>query len=153
MIKTQDFNAIIEWVLANYSYGHLDEMPDCYLITMLKEPELSYHFACLFFQASRTKSDDVEELLVAHDDATVFDIISSKLRVRGWAILERMRRLGKVQFSHDVLIKEMASLDAGGCVLKPNGEPFTLSIVEVQPGVINIVGEEIDLCKEKKEEQ
>jgi len=33
-------------------------------------------------------------------------------------------------------------------VTMPDGSPFTARIVEVTPGVVNIVGEEINLCGE-----
>jgi hypothetical protein len=146
MLTANDFDSMAEWLIANYSYGHLDEIPDRLLMIVMKEPSMSLHFACLFIQASRTVSDDVEELVKEH--SLSFDqVMTAAVRVRAWILLERMRRLGKVKFHSDVLIKEMAALNFYGHVSTFEGAK-AFALIEVSPGVVNIVGEKIDLCKE-----
>jgi hypothetical protein len=121
------YNAMIDWVHANYAYGHLDEMPDDLLSELLRDRKESEVFAWnLFARCSPSKP------------------VAAILRVRKWLVIERLRRLGKLG-TFDVLVKEMSRMNHGN-LTTPDGKPLG-EIVEVSTGTVMIVGEEISLCE------
>ena len=146
MVKTEDIDAMMEWLLGNYAYGHLDEIPDWVLVAFLRDLRLGEYLACVICHFSETKTDSVEELAAVKVD--VLKVLRAQGCVRAWIVAERLRRMGKVNIAADILIKELATLEYRGKVYTPDGGPFTAKIVEVMPGVVNIVGEEINLCGE-----
>ena len=146
MVKTEDIDAMMEWLLGNYAYGHLDEIPDWVLVAFLRDLRLGEYLACVICHFGETKTDSVEELAAVKVD--VLKVLRAQGCVRAWIVAERLRRMGKLSIAADVLLKELASLDYRGKVFMPDGRPFTSKIVEVSPGVAYIVGEEIDLCGE-----
>jgi hypothetical protein len=54
--------------------------------------------------------------------------------------------MGKLVVKVDVLVKELASVECSGAVALPDGKPLKAKIVEVLPGIVSMVGEEINLC-------
>lgn len=148
MVKADELNAMVEWLLGNYAYGHLDEVPDWVLGAFLRDRSIAEWFAFLIYQVGKTKTDSPEELAAVYCHIDVLKVFQAQCRVRAWVIAERLRRMGKLGVDGDVLIKELGSLEYHGKVYMPDGGPFTSKIVEVEPGIVNIVGEEINLCGE-----
>lgn len=139
---------IAEWFMSNYAYGHLDEIPDCFLITVIQQKNIAFLLTDIILTASMTKTDSIEELINCNQnmpiDVNLFH--RAYLQIRAWMLVERLRRLGRLKISQDLLVKELATkVPAYGVVRNLDGTPFTSSIVETSTGVVNIVGEEINL--------
>ena len=147
MVTKSDVDSMVEWLLGNYAYGHLDEMPDAMLIAFIRDRQVSQYLACLFCQVGMTKTDNVEELMAAYRELNADVVTKAQHRVRAWIIAERLRRMGKLRIDEDVLIKELASLECCGAIFMPDGSLLTARIVEVLPGVVTMVGQEINLCQ------
>jgi hypothetical protein len=141
-----DMNELGHWVIENYAYGHLDQLPGHMLMDLLRDVEACKVFSCWLYQVSKTKTDSIEELAsyAAPDVLIRKDVDEAKIRVRLWLIAERMLRMKRLA-SFDVLIKEMAVRRCEVCW--PDGRPVRgqTKIVEVSPGVVTVVGESIDL--------
>lgn len=143
---TKRFDEMVDWLTSNYAYGHLDEIPDSFLLAILSDLRLSFAFSSMCYQASRTQSDNIEELLVTHS-VTARELIVTHCRVRFWLIVERLHRMGRVKLDSDLLLKELASPKHTARVLTLEGQPLKGQVVETETGIINIVGEEINLCQ------
>ena len=120
------YDAIEEWVLSNAEYGHLEDIPDWILEKLVCDTKESSKFAWQLFTVYSP----------AH-------VVEATVNVRQWLIVERLRRLGKIVFD-DTLLNVLPRMNPQG-LSTPDGKPFTGSIVEVSPGVVSIVGEEIKL--------
>ena len=120
------YEAMENWLLNNYD-GSLCDMPDSLLAELLGDRAESGMFAWELFARSSPPR-----------------IVEATARVRQWLIVERLRRMGKLGVTKDVPVKQLAVADPRGLVT-PAGEPFRGEIVEVSPGVVSIVGEEIRL--------
>jgi hypothetical protein len=134
---------MVEWMLANFAYGHLDELPDDLLAELLRDLRLTKAFAYLCFQ----DEESLPAALQTQVDASWFKDpkrFQKLCRVRHWLVIERLRRMEKVG-KIDVLVKELATVVPCG-LCRPDGKPMGGTIVETSPGIVSIVGEQINLC-------
>ena len=115
-----------DWLTSNYEYGHLDEMPESVLLAVLRDTSWALVMKVVF-----TKQFPAQEVHC--------------VRMRQWVVVERLRRLGKLRIAEDKLIRELAEDDPGSVLRMPDGGEFWGNVVEVSPGRVNIVGEEIPL--------
>ena len=134
-----EHSTVTQWLADNLNYGHLDEIPDDVLLAVLGDLIVGAAVAaqmCVVFNDGMAVTDR--------------DVEKAAILLRCWMIVERLRRMGRLILTADVLIKEMVSAcpwDYGAFMSALDGSPFTFKIVETQPGVITLVGEEIDLLK------
>ena len=136
--------------MSNYSYGHLEDIPDCFLFAFLLYPNIAHPLTEIILTSSMTKTDSIEELISCNQnlqiDVNTFHRVH--IQIRAWMLIERLRRLGRLKITEDLLIKELAVKPPSyQNVRNLDGTPFTSKIVEVTVGVVNIVGEEINLVE------
>jgi len=146
MTDTKKQEEIFEWISSNWAYGHLDSIPDNILGTLIADQDLCLFAGEMLLGASMCKQPDDFHEFIQLREVPVKTLIDSAIRVRNWIISEKLRRMGKLKITVDMLLREIASKNVHG-LARMDGKPFTGSYAEVRLGMVTFVGEEIDLCQ------
>jgi hypothetical protein len=116
-----------EWLSENCYTAFLSNLPDRFLVLLIRND-------CCLLTLLLTLPSTVPS-------GDFFRSCARYRRVRRWLVSERLRRMGKLKSVKDVLVSQLA-------VEECEVDPPSSCIVEVTPGVVSIVGEEIHLCGE-----